>query len=119
MIAIKLDRVEYIRYFLNQQKRNKIPKKFKRIEKEDNSQGNNRSGKYRRFHQNIYFGNESTSPAVPLPSHSRYTSQTTNNNREASKLRKDFQNLNKGINFEIKPLNENSVKQKLRSNLQK
>lgn len=74
---------------------------------------------YRRNLQSRGFGRDSTSPAVPMPSHGRYTSNAANKVNENFKLKKDFQSINHGINFEIEPFNKDSLKQKLRVNLKK
>lgn len=85
----------------------KIPQKFKTVEREE-------------FAQNAYSGNNlrvsdktrllkerGTSPAVPLPSHSRLTSHSHKLRNLDNTLSKEFKMISKGINFEVEPFDDN------------
>lgn len=99
-------------------KTKKIPQKFKTVEREEFNQ-NAYSGINLRASDKIRFLKErGTSPAVPLPSHSRLTSQSHKLKNLDNTLSKEFKMVSKGINFEVEPFEDHPRQAFQLSNLQ-
>lgn len=103
-LIIKIKTKKDFQYFLNRQKSKRVQNKFRTVER-DEFISNAYSGNLHSFNKNKVIKDRaaSSSPAVPMPSHSRLTSDSNKIRAFENSLTSDFKMVSKGINFEVEP----------------
>lgn len=93
-------------FFPKSTKQKKLPHKFRTVEKDEYVQ-NAYSGDLKKADKVKVFRERLSSPAVPLPSHSRFTSHSNKLKEFDNTLAQDLKKISNGINFEVEPFTNN------------